>query len=139
MEIRIFDEHHEVLADWWERSVRDATVVFFDAHLDLQFISEATNRASEASRFCQRGSVACEAPPSFPGSRGYSFGIEDFLYAASELGIVRRVIWVAPPHVLSESVAAALEQLCQVDGVALADLNSFRLTVQATQIALCYD
>ena len=37
----IFEEHSEVLAHWFGSGVRGATLIYLDAHLDLQFVDPA--------------------------------------------------------------------------------------------------
>ena len=60
--------------------------------------------------------------------RGFSFSIEDFLYAAHRLGIVNHLYWVSPPHVSVSYTDALLTQLQQMDGITVGDLANFRET-----------
>jgi len=120
----IFEEHSSALSRWFGTGLSHATVVTPDAHLDLQFVDE-----SRISRLRACGSAremsSLESPhPLSPDCSG-SFGIKDFLYPASRLGLVRRVVWVAPPHVLQAGVSAALGSLQQMETVTLEELESF--------------
>ncbi|UUZ54445.1 hypothetical protein LP419_39870 [Massilia sp. H-1] len=60
-------------------------------------------------------------------AREACYGIEDFLYPAGQLGLLRRVVWVAPPHVLQAGMAVALRGLLQMEGVTIEDLETFRV------------
>ena len=123
----VFEEHSSVLARWRERGVRGATLVCLDAHLDLQFIDPA--RIERLARCGDAQAVlALESPHPLDPGREACFGIEDFLYAASRLGIVRRLVWVAPPHVLAFGFSTALAGLQQMEGVTVEQLESFRTT-----------
>lgn len=123
----LFDEHSSVLAHWWERGVRGATLVCFDAHLDLQKIS--ADQMSQL-RSCETADEVRDLArphhlfPSLADDRSFSYGIEDFLFAAHELGIVERLIWVTPPHIQDADKQQVIEQLRQMDGVSLEDLQS---------------
>lgn len=116
---------------WWSGPRRGATVVVLDTHLDLQFIrGERIERLRSAT---DRSAVAALAKPHplMPDRTTagvFSYGIEDFLYGAGQMGLVDRVIWVAPPHVLQGDHGDAIAQLCQLDGVTMSDLLSLRLT-----------
>jgi hypothetical protein len=121
----IFEEHSAVLAHWIARGIRAATVVTLDAHLDLQFIGTARLErlracGGDAAAVARLGSTQPLSP-----NRDACYGIEDFLYAAARLGVVRRLVWVAPPHVLREA-DAALDALRQMEGVTPQDIASFR-------------
>ena len=63
--------------------------------------------------------------PLFP-DRQFSYSIEDFLYPAHRLGLIDRLIWVAPPHVQTGYSQAAFSQLQQMDGVRFDDFSSFK-------------
>ena len=120
----IFEEHASVLPHWVDAGVRGATVVCFDAHLDLQFI--APERIARL-RACRSGGELARlefAHPLMP-VRDACYGIEDFLYAAAQLGVMRRLVWVAPAHVLAR-MDAALQALRQMEGVSPRDISSFR-------------
>ncbi|NES85048.1 MAG: hypothetical protein F6K10_28550, partial [Moorea sp. SIO2B7] len=39
-EILIFEEHSTVLPEWKRRGIQWRTIIYLDAHLDLQFISQ---------------------------------------------------------------------------------------------------
>jgi hypothetical protein len=120
----IFEEHSSVLPHWFSAGVANADLVCLDAHLDLQFVDEARIarlRACTSADELRR----LESPhPSSP-DRSCCFGIEDFLLPAVRLGMLRRVIWVAPPRVRGVA-ASALGALQQMEGVTVEDLESFR-------------
>lgn len=122
----VFEEHSQVLAHWFASGVRGATLVCLDAHLDLQFIDPARIgrlAACTGAEQIQR----LESPHCLSPDRSYCYGIEDFLYPAAQLGLVRRVVWVAPPHVLAGGMASALRALLQMEGVTIDELETFRI------------
>jgi hypothetical protein len=127
--IHLFEEHSSTLPVWWERKnsgdhKQTRTVVYLDAHLDLQQISpEAVSRL----RACQTINEVkdLEAPSHLNPSNRFSFGLENFLYAAHQLGLVDRLIWVAPPHVPRDYSKALLDYMQQMDGITFAELSGF--------------
>jgi hypothetical protein len=120
----LFEEHASVLPHWVANGLRDATLVCLDAHLDFHYIApdriarlQACSTPAEIRRL--------ESPHPLSPCRDYCYGIEDFLYAAAQLGIVRRLVWVAPPHVLVD-LGATLRALRQMEGVTPEQLASMR-------------
>lgn len=122
---QIFEEHASVLAHWFSRGASEATLIYLDAHLDLQFVGDIR---MERLRQCQSAEDIAHLESPHPQSphRDHCFGIEDFLLPAARLGLIRRVIWVAPPHVLRGGFGAALAALQQMEGVTIEDLETFR-------------
>lgn len=123
----IFEEHSSVLPHWFSSGVTAATLIYLDAHLDLQFIDES--RIAQL-RNCTTAAALAQLESTHPLSpdRSACFGIEDFLYPAARLGVLRRVIWVVPPHVMSVGIAMALQGLQQIEGVTVEALESFHRT-----------
>jgi tetratricopeptide (TPR) repeat protein len=121
----IFEEHSSVLPHWWRVGLRARTVVYLDAHLDLQYVSADRIGRLEQCRTAEQV-AALEKPHDLCPDGGFSYGIENFLYPAARLGLVGRLIWVAPPHVTSGYADRAVAQLRQMDGVQPEDLASFR-------------
>lgn len=120
----VFEEHSSVLPHWFGVGVSQATLITLDAHLDLQFVDEA--RISRLRACGTAPEMArLESPHPLSPDRSGSFGIEDFLFPAGRLGLVRRVVWVAPPHVLQAGVGSALSSLQQMETVTLEELESF--------------
>lgn len=122
----IFEEHSQVLAHWFGSGVRNATLICLDAHLDLQFIDPARiarlAACTSAAQVKRLESRHCLSP-----DRSACYGIEDFLYPAAQLGLLRRVVWVAPPHVLGGGMASALRALLQMEGVTIDELETFHI------------
>lgn len=126
---QIFEEHASVLPHWFSRGAREATLLYLDAHLDLQHVGDAR---IERLRQCLSADALSrlESPHPHSPDRERCFGIEDFLLPAARLGLVQRVVWVAPPHVLRGGFGAALAGLQQMEGVTVDDLESFRRVPQ---------
>src|SRR5512138_1826198 len=116
MRARLFEEHSSVLAHWWREGCRGRTVVYLDAHLDLQYVNPDRIRALEHCTSADEV-AALEKPHDLWPDRRFSYSLEDFLYPASRLGLIRRLVWVAPPHVGAGYSAKAVDQLRQMDGV----------------------
>lgn len=120
----LFEEHASVLPHWLAAGVREATLVCLDAHLDLQFISPERIARLRTCRTPAEVAALERSHPLTP-RREACFGIEDFLRAATALGVLRRVVWVAPPHVLM-ALDEALVALRQMEGVTPEEIASFR-------------
>ncbi|MFK8113141.1 MAG: hypothetical protein AB8B91_13115 [Rubripirellula sp.] len=132
MECKIFEEHASALAHWWSLPKRGQTLICFDTHLDLQSISQdRLDRLAQADS--ASGIAQLAKPHHLCPDAGYSYGIEDFLFAASELGLIDRLIWVAPPHIDTHSASEAIDQLRQLDGVTTKDLLGLRRITAGTQ------
>lgn len=122
-EVIVVEEHSGSLVEWYERGLHGRTLVFLDAHLDLQFIGE-----ERISRLIDAGSPdrfrQLEKPDHLLPDGDYVFGLENWLYAAHRLGIVERLIWVAPPHVDISYSEGVLRHVQQMDGVTLDEILS---------------
>ena len=116
-----------MLAHWFAAGVSNATLVCLDAHLDLQFIERSR---IERLRRCTTATELRRLESRHPLSpdRSSCYGIEDFLFSAARLGLIARLIWVAPAHVAQGGMRAALSALQQMEDVTLADLESFHRT-----------
>ncbi len=120
----LFEEHSATLPVWWAQPERPRTVVYLDAHLDLQQLDAAK---IDALRRCETIEAvrALEAPHHLESSSRYAFGIENFLYPAHQLGLIEHLIWVAPPHVPTTYSPALLEYVQQMDGISFEELTGF--------------
>lgn len=114
-----------MLPHWWREGARARTVVYLDAHLDLQYVNaERIRRLEQCTSVAQV--AALEKPHDLAPDGQYCYSIEDFLYPAARLGLIGRLIWVAPPHVLARDSDKVLAQLRQMDGVTPEELASLR-------------
>ncbi len=123
--IHLFEEHSSTLPVWWSRRDKPRTVVYLDAHLDLQQTS-ADSLAALKSCTTLDEVLALEARDHFNLSTRYAYGIENFLYAASQLDLIDRLIWVAPPHVPRQYSPELIEYMQQMDGISFDELTGFR-------------
>jgi tetratricopeptide (TPR) repeat protein len=119
------EEHSSVLAAWWALPRRPRSLVYLDAHLDLQQISPERLRRIAGCATAEQ-LAALNKPHHLYPDDGFGYGIEDFLYPAHRLGLIEHIIWVAPPHVLTGYTPATFERLQQMDGVEFEELLSFR-------------
>jgi tetratricopeptide (TPR) repeat protein len=129
MKTLIFPEHASVLPDWKRRGVTGTTLIYLDAHIDLQFVSQERiealkncNTADELAKF--------EKPHHMMPDVGYSYSIEDFLYPAYCLGMISHLVWVCPPmHDNSQheqKIQDIFKRLQVMEGVSLENLASFQ-------------
>lgn len=123
--IHLFEEHSSTLPIWWAQRGSPATVVYLDAHLDLQRVADA---AIATLRNCATIEEvrALEAPDHFDQSPRYAFGIENFLYAASRLELIDHLVWVAPPHIPRHYSKALIDYMQQMSGISFEELTGFR-------------
>src|SRR5690606_33348618 len=126
-EIHLFEEHSDTLSVWWQHRRPGSTVVYLDAHLDLQ---ETTAGGIERLRQCNAVKEVrrLAAPHHLNQSQHYAYGIEDFPHPASRLGLLERLIWVAPPHVPRGYTRSLVEYMQQMDGIDFDELTGFRRT-----------
>ena len=128
-EILIFEEHSSVLPEWKRRGIQSRSIIYLDAHLDLQFISQAR---LETIQQCKTSEdlAQLEKPHFLLPDKGYSYSIEDFLYPAHRLGIIERLIWVCPPNYFnSEKDLSNFVQEFQLhENFTPEDLKSFQRT-----------
>jgi tetratricopeptide (TPR) repeat protein len=125
MKALLFEEHSSVLPHWWSEGPRARTVVYLDAHLDLQYVNPDRIRRLEQCRSAQQV-AALEKPHDLCPDAEFSYSLENFLYPAARLGLVSRLVWVAPPHVRTGYSGRVVAQLQQMDGVLPEELTSFR-------------
>ena len=123
--IHLVEEHSSVLPIWWQRHGGPATVVYLDAHLDLQQTAPETLRALAQCRTPEQVG-ALESPHHLNPSPRYAYGIENFLHPASKLGLIDRLVWVAPPHIPRSYSPSLLSYVEQMDGVSFEELTGFR-------------
>ena len=121
----IFEEHCTVLAEWRKRGIRGKTLVYVDAHLDLQRVNETRMRRLRSAP-SPAAFAALEKPDHLLPDGEYVYGIENFLYPAHRLGIVSRLVWVRPPHVRIDHSQQVLSYAQQMDGVTFDELCTVR-------------
>ncbi len=123
-DVHLFEEHSASLPAWWSHPRANRTLVYLDAHLDLQ---QTREDGIDRLRQCRtlQDVRALESPHHLNPSERYAFGIEDFLHPASRLGLVGRLVWVAPPHVPRRYSRSLIEITQQMDGVEFGELAGF--------------
>ena len=123
--IHLLEEHSATLPLWWDNHAGPGVVVYLDAHLDLQPTPAA---AMDRLRACKSIDEVrkLESPHYLNPAIEFAFGIENFLYAAHETGLIERLIWVAPPHVPRHYSQALVDYMQQLDGISFDELTGFR-------------
>ena len=123
--VHLFEEHSSSLPVWWQARQTPHTLVYLDAHLDLQQLAESQLEALTAARTLDQ-IKALEAPNHLNPSPRFAFGIENFLCAAQHLNLIKRLIWVTPPHIPRHYSTQILAYIQQMDGVTFEELSSFK-------------
>jgi tetratricopeptide (TPR) repeat protein len=129
MKTLIFPEHASVLPEWKLGNVTGITLIYLDAHIDLQFVSQ---ERIEALKNCSTADELAkfEKPHHMMPDLGYSYSIEDFLYPAYRLGMISHLVWVCPPmqddsqH--EQKIQDIFKKLQVMEGVSLEELSSFQ-------------
>jgi hypothetical protein len=139
MKTIITEEHSSQLHVWHELGWKNVTLIYFDAHLDFQHISDS--RIEKLKQCHTTAEIAqLEKPHHMIPDKGYSYSIEDFLFAAHRLGIVQHVIWVMPTsNEQLKNPINSIRMLQNRDGFGLKDFTSFEIvgnTVTATPLGL---
>lgn len=125
MKLEIFEEHSSVLPAWWALGARPRTIVYLDAHLDLQHIGDERIAQLRQCRSADELRALEKPHPLYPDSGG-AYSLEDWIFPAHRLGLIERLVWVSPPHVGDGASAHALAQLQQMDGVTPEELRGVR-------------
>jgi len=145
--IYLFEEHSSTLPVWWAERDTPQTVVYLDAHLDLQRTAESSITALQSCTTLDEVR-ALESPSHLNPSTRYAFGIENFLYPAHRLGLIERLVWVAPPHIPRQYSPSLIEYMQQMDGITFDELigfdsvgcNTLRGSLLGLDITICdYD
>jgi len=124
--IHLFEEHSSSLPVWWAQHDSPRTVVYVDAHLDLQQTSDNTLAALRACTTLE-DIRSLEAPNHLNPAGRYAFGIENFLYAAHHLKLIDRLVWVAPAHIPRHYSRALIAYVQQMDGISFDELTGFQM------------
>lgn len=112
------------MPEWKRRNIRGRTLVYLDAHLDLQVVGEERLGALERCNTAEQV-ARLEKPHHLAPDDSFSFSIEDFLYPAHRLGLIERVIWVVPGEKTPDASSVIKRALYSLEGVPLEDLKSF--------------
>ena len=123
----ITEEHSSQLHVWHQLGFNHATLIYLDAHLDLQHISES--RITKLKNCSTTAEIASlEKPYHMVPDQGYSYSIEDFLYAAHHLEMIDRVIWVHPfGNNHNSNPMDTIRMLQDQQGFGLDDFTSFEI------------
>ncbi len=95
IELVTIEEHSSTLVEWKRRGVSSRTVVYLDAHLDMQHIEDHKIRRLAAAPDIE-SFLSLERPIFLDESPRYCYSLENYLYAAVRLGMINRIVWVYP-------------------------------------------
>jgi tetratricopeptide (TPR) repeat protein len=103
-----FEEHGEVLAFWHEMGYQNETILVFDRHLDLKKIElDQLQRIRQAKSSKELSLLNRDIP--FRDDDTFAYGLDNFLYAAAQIGLLKRLVWVIP-----EPTYYSVEQLGKI-------------------------
>lgn len=94
-ELVTFQEHSSTLGEWKRRGVSSRTVIYLDAHLDMQHIDDHQIQRLAAAPDLE-SFLSLERPIFLDESSHYCYSLENYLYAAVRLGMINRIVWVYP-------------------------------------------
>ncbi len=90
-----FEEHGEVLAFWHEMGYQNETILVFDRHLDFKKIElSQLQRIRQATSSKELSLLNRDIP--FRDDSTFAYGLDNFLYAAAQIGLLKRLVWVIP-------------------------------------------
>ncbi len=132
------ENHSSALITWRSAKVRDRVLVHLDGQVDIDWLPDLTVARIAATDPLELPEL--ELHPYAVGGRTLDhFGVANFIYPATRLGIVREVVWVVPDGTLRDAPAAgALVRevvLGRLQGIAIEEARGFHLagrTVQGT-------
>ena len=132
------ENHSSALITWRSAKVRDRVLVHLDGQVDIDWLPDLTVARIAATDPLELPEL--ELHPYAVGARTLDhFGVANFIYPATRLGIVREVVWVVPDGTLRDAPAAgALVRevvLGRLQGIGIEEARGFHLagrTVQGT-------
>jgi len=132
------ENHSSALIVWRSAKVRDRVLVHLDGQADIDWLPDLTVARIAATDPLELPEL--ELHPYAVGSRTLDhFGISNFIYPATRLGMVREVVWVVPDGTLRDAPAAAAlvreVVLGRLQGIGIEEARGFHLagrTVQGT-------
>lgn len=95
--VHLVEDHSQALALWAKAGVRDATVLHIDAHHDLlpALAAENLDKLRTLAGNAQFAELEAAGRYSTPREKAL-FGINNYLNAAYQLGIVKKIFWAYP-------------------------------------------
>ena len=93
--LRTVEEHGDILPVWARAGFADREVIIFDRHLDYKFTPPGRIAKAKAWFADQDGMPPIRDIP-FRDDDTYGWGIDDFIWVAAELGLIKSLIWVIP-------------------------------------------
>ena len=103
--VHLFENNSSALIAWRRAGVRERILVHLDGHGDLDWLPEETIVRLAAATPEELEDLELH-PYSVEGDTLDRFGIWNFIYPASRMGIVREMIWVVPDGTLGSLAAA---------------------------------
>ena len=93
--VHLYENHSSALIAWRRARERDRVLVHVDGHADMDWLPESTVARIAAAHPDELTDLE-QHPYAIDDSTLQRFGIWNFIYPATRLGIVREVVWVVP-------------------------------------------
>jgi hypothetical protein len=139
MILPVHEEHGEVLATWHRRNLAGATAVCFDRHLDIKALSPSGSERLAAAACDSDALSRLNRPVPFQEDTRYAYGLDNFVLAASRLGLLSRFVWVHPepsPLDMGDLAAILWDRLSLVAGCGAGVIKSFAVHPAAAQASV---
>lgn len=107
--LNTFEEHGEVLNYWNTFQINHPILIYFDQHLDFKKIAPTKIQNLRKKALSSNNLISLYKTFPFSDNDSYSYGLDDFLYAAASLNLVSHIIWVYP-----ETNPLSLKQLAKI-------------------------
>lgn len=123
--LSIVENHSEILESWARHGLNDAVLMNFDAHDDMRWIRP--ERIKKLRKYYEAGDWEAIKKADSVGDESL-YDIGSFIYAAVQLGMVRKVCWVIPFDILSRpDKEHALKAFLRAYEFPERDIQTFRM------------
>lgn len=135
-----FEDHGEVLSFWDNNKVQNASVICFDQHLDYKKISNINIQKLKEYKLNNKNINELNRDLPFREYETYPFGLDNFIFAANELNIIKKFTWVYPEnenkYTVSDLGIILLKNLSLVPGEQEEIQSSFKLNKYSAEVTI---
>lgn len=127
--IYFHEEHGEVLETWRCLGYTNVDLLYFDRHLDLKCISDAAMFRISENFDAKISLTELNRQYPFQDFELYPYGLDNFLYPAIKLGMLKTITWVypEPDHLtVNELGKILIDQLSLIPGTGAGVKASYR-------------
>jgi hypothetical protein len=126
----IVEEHGDVLPLWVQAGFNGKEIIIFDRHLDYKYIPKQRIEKAKAWSLNTEDQPPIRDLP-FRDDDSHGWGIDDFLWIAAELGLMKSLVWVMPTDVGSSPEhygRALIVNLERIPHIGAEVLSTFTIT-----------